>query len=174
MPRLIRLPHTFRKLAAKAARRRITLGPGLPGSMRMEGASLVVTLPRGLRSPNHTYWGHWTQKRADRQAWERELAAAIYTADPTVRSYGIALGHNPVRVAVERHVRSRRDFIPDDDNLRFCVKPLNDALTRVGLIYDDSRDWLDQSMPTQTLSRDGCARTILRIEPRRPATQEPA
>jgi hypothetical protein len=70
-----------------------------------------------------------------------------------------------MRVEVERHVPSARNFIRDDDNLRFSVKPLLDALKRQGYIKNDSRKWLEQPTPTQHVSADGKDWTVVRIEP---------
>jgi len=60
-----------------------------------------------------------------------------------------------VRVAVAREVPSGRNFIRDDDNLRFCVKPLLDALKRLGFIRNDSRKWIELPTPEQRISTDG-------------------
>ena len=70
-----------------------------------------------------------------------------------------------MRLTVERQVPTRRHFIRDDDNLRFSVKPLCDALKRGGYIYDDSRKWLEHPTPTQSVSPDGQDWTIVTIEP---------
>jgi hypothetical protein len=62
-------------------------------------------------------------------------------------------------------VPSARNFIRDDDNLRFAVKPLLDALKRQGYIKNDSRKWLEHPTPTQSVSPDGKDWTIVTIEP---------
>jgi len=68
-----------------------------------------------------------------------------------------------MRVEIERHVPSRRNFIQDDDNLAFCSKPVLDALKRQGYIKDDSRKWLDHPSPTQHVSADGKDWTVVRV-----------
>jgi hypothetical protein len=75
---------------------------------------------------------------------------------------GIIVGKQ--RVVVERQVASARNFIRDDDNLRFSVKPLLDALKRQGYIRNDSRKWLEHPTPTQSVSPDGKAWTLVTIE----------
>ena len=83
-----------------------------------------------------------------------------------LKSIGQCLyGDRKVRVTVERHVPSARNFIRDDDNLRFAVKPLLDALKRDGYIKNDSRKWIEHDTPTQHVSADGKAWTIVRLEP---------
>ena len=72
------------------------------------------------------------------------------------RSSLIALGRVPacqVRMALQvvRLVPSVREFLRDDDNASFCTKGLADALTDVGLIRDDRREWLR----TAPLIQDG-------------------
>lgn len=69
-----------------------------------------------------------------------------------------------MRVTIERQVPSGHNFIRDDDNMRFSVKPLLDALKRQGYIKNDSRKWLDHPTPTQVVSADGRDWTIVRIE----------
>lgn len=67
-------------------------------------------------------------------------------------------------VQVTRLVPSARNFIRDDDNLRFAVKPMFDALKRLKLIRDDSRTWLTHETPTQEVSTDGQYWTRITIE----------
>lgn len=138
---------------------------------------------RRLKAPNQTFWAHWMAKYREVQAWQGALAMALATQAPGwhttwnvitgVESRKDERGHfqhreirraERRRVTVIRQVRQRSHFIRDDDNLRFAVKPLNDALTRAGLLYDDSREWLEQGMPVQEVSPDRQVRTIVRIE----------
>lgn len=109
---------------------------------------ITLRIPRELRSPNAWLWGHWRKKQRERADWETELMLACVQRD---RRHDFARRVVPFRrrVTVTRIVPSRRNFIRDDDNLRFSVKPLNDALKSKGLIYEDSRNYLEQPMPTQ-------------------------
>jgi hypothetical protein len=140
---------------------------------RSADVETIVTLriPRELRSPNAWMWTHWRIKQRERETWEREVfaQAAIHYGTGRAMRLQVAgsLGSGDPsrhRVTVTRVVPSRRNFIRDDDNLRFSVKPLNDALKRCGLIYSDARTWLEQSMPTQTVSPHGRYETIVEIE----------
>lgn len=114
------------------------------------------------------------------QEWERALGSAVanqFVAEhggidfPTVlgamvgpkKWAGLVAGR--MRVTVERIVPSGRNFIRDDDNLRFSVKPLLDALKRQGYIRNDSRKWLDHPTPTQSISEDGQDYTVVSLEP---------
>ena len=142
---------------------------------------LELVMPRRLATPNLTLWKHWSEKRKHTEVWRAELQAAVMQVprwqewilvsfemrrDPKTAVY------QPIeirkaerrRVTVIRQVRFRHHFIRDDDNLRFATKPLNDALTRIGLLYDDSREWLEQAMPLQEVSPDKKPRTIVRLE----------
>src|SRR3990167_6020050 len=110
-------------------------------------APLVLRIPRRLDSPNASRGAHWRVRHHIRTDWEHDIAwlAAAETGlwisrmPPTVK----------MRVTIERHVPSRRNFIKDDDNLAFSVKHVLDSLKRQHLIRDDSRAWLDCPLPTQ-------------------------
>lgn len=153
---------------------------------------LVLKIPRRLESPNTWNGRHWRVKHRISQEWEKAIGGAA--VDDILERARRAGNPNPkpdfpmallcmmgprgearlakselkpirYRVAVERQVPSARNFIRDDDNLRFAVKPLLDALKRQGYIYNDSRTWLEHETPTQTVSTDGKDWTIVTLEP---------
>jgi len=122
--------------------------------------SLTLRIPRELRSPNAWLWKHWRVKQRERQQWEQEIAVSLLTEKGKRNVFAVLLAMNAVpdakrtcevrrKVTVTRIVTSKRRFIRDEDNLRFSVKPVNDALKRLGLIKDDNAKWLEQPMPTQ-------------------------
>lgn len=157
----------------------------MPAARRGEGALnepvLELVMPRRLASPNLNLWKHWSHKLRETNHWLAALHLACIQVPRwqewlvidriEMRKDDRGL-FQPVeirrqerrRATVIRQVKFAGHFIRDDDNLRFAVKPLNDALKRIGLLYDDSRDWLEQPMPLQEVSRDRLARTIVRIE----------
>lgn len=133
--------------------------------------SLVLRIPRELRSPNKWLWGHWRIKQRERQAWETDIAASLLTEKGKRNVFALLEAMNAVpdarracsvkrRVTVTRIVPSTRRFIRDEDNLRFSVKPVNDALKRLGLIKDDNAKWLEQPMPVQVV---GPVETVIEI-----------
>jgi Holliday junction resolvase RusA-like endonuclease len=143
---------------------------------------LVLRLPRRLESPNVWNGRHWRTKHRISQEWAVEIDWAIVALQ--ARDHGARCARatswlnewakgrkidmpvpRKMRVTVERHVPSGRNFIRDDDNLRFCVKPLLDALKRQGYIKNDSRKWLEHPTPTQHVSEDGKDWTVITIEP---------
>lgn len=144
--------------------------------------SLVLKIPRRLESPNKSRGAHWRVRHQITQVWEQEIGWAIVAMQAQQHGADVAettrylmkwaeqvAREMPIprrmRVSVERHVPSRRNFIQDDDNLRFSVKPLLDALKRQGYIKNDSRKWLEHPTPTQHVSEDGKDYTIVTIEP---------
>ena len=141
---------------------------------------LEFRIPRRLESPNTWNGRHWRVKHRISQEWEKGIADAYLdrlAAGGRRIGFWEALGAHmgpkkwegiivgKMRVEVERHVPSSRNFIRDDDNLRFAVKPLLDALKRQGYIKNDSRKWLEHPTPTQHVSEDGKDYTVIRIEP---------
>jgi hypothetical protein len=127
---------------------------------------LELRIPRRLESPNKSRGSHWRVRHRIRQTWEDELrwALAGMPGNTWLDAVNFEKGQR-ARVTVERHVPSGRNFIRDDDNLRFCVKPLLDAMKRLGYIKNDSRKWLDHPTPTQHVSADGKDWTVVVIEP---------
>lgn len=137
---------------------------------------LEFRIPRRLESPNSWNGRHWRVKHRISQEWEKEIwtSLAQRTGARSVIEVLVCMNAMPelkrnalqkMRVEVERHVPSARNFIRDDDNLRFSVKPLLDALKRQGYIKNDSRKWLEHPTPTQHVSKDGKDWTVVRIEP---------
>lgn len=135
---------------------------------------LELLIHRELRSPNAWLWKHWRVKQRERHQWEMEIGAALLIPEARKNIFAILLATNAVpsaqRVCTERRrvtvtrIVPRRKFIRDDDNLRFSVKPVNDALKKLGLIKDDNRKWLEQAMPIQEASTDGKCYTRITIE----------
>lgn len=137
---------------------------------------LTLKIPRRLDSPNVWQGRHWRFKHRLTQQWESAvwIQAAMATGQRVTLQDVVSqhLGgseRRKVRVTIERQVPSRRNFIRDDDNLRFASKPVLDALKRRGYLYDDSRQWLEHPTPTQSVSPDGKDYTIVTIEPCEPA-----
>jgi len=122
---------------------------------------VTLRIPRRLESPNTWNGRHWRVKHRVSQEWQSEiqLAAALAHIGPPRSQAGRR------RVQVERQVPSARNFIRDDDNLRFSVNPLLDALKRQGYIRNDSRTWLEHPTPTQSVSEDGRDWTVVTITP---------
>lgn len=129
-----------------------------------------LEIPRELKSPNKWQGRHWRYKHRETTDWERELQIAWLSVPKKVQQK-VREDHDCImRVRVERHCPSARNFIRDDDNLRFSTKPLNDALKRVGFIVDDNRKWLVQGLPEQRVSVDAQWRTVIEIDAYNPAT----
>lgn len=147
-----------------------------PGFLRQLGeARWEFRIPRELKSPNKTLWAHWRLKQAERQAWEQELllAIAVYggitvaAGAQRLRSLSVFVAPGVKerrRVVVTRLVPSSRNFIKDDDNLSYSLKHLCDAMKRVGLLYDDRREYLDAPRPTQAVSPDRVYTTVIEIQ----------
>lgn len=145
----------------------------------IDPAHLTLRIPRQLVSPNVWNGRHWRVKHRISQDWEKALGAALLDVyEAAGQRVGLAAvvtamsgprwatGYQPgrVRVSVTREVPSMRNFIRDDDNLRFCVKPLLDALKRQGYIKNDSRKWIELPTPEQRVSADGLHWTVIALQ----------
>jgi hypothetical protein len=162
----------FRRHAEKGHRYAPRLARRVDGLAERDGDALVFDIARKLDAP-HSWRLHFSQAHRATKWWEQtfETALQLRNGDPAFAAWraGAARAKGRRRVTVIRVVASKREFIKDDDNLRFTVKPINDALRRLGLIEDDRRELLEQPLPEQRVSTDRSARTIVRIEP---VTQE--
>lgn len=131
---------------------------------------VTLRMPHELVSPNVWNGRHWRVKHRISQNWEYAIGSALIdvyaAAGEPVGLFAVivaqsgpkwATGYQPgrVRVRITREVPSARNFIRDDDNLRFSVKPLLDALKRQGYIKNDSRKWIELPSPEQRVSSDG-------------------
>lgn len=142
--------------------------------MSLETAPMAtLTVDRELKSPNRWQGRHWRYKHRETQEWEQAIFYEIARQRGVKGVVGalLALGAFPWqqcaekrRVQVIREVPSGRNFIRDEDNLRFATKPLNDALKRLKLIRDDSRKWLEQTTPEQRIAKDGKFHTTIVID----------
>lgn len=136
----------------------------------IDPSNLTLRIQRELVSPNKWNGRHWRTKHRLSQDWEKAIGAALldrYVAakQPANLVAAVSAMSGPkwavhyqpgrVRVAITREVPSGRNFIRDDDNLRFSVKPLLDALKRAGYIRNDSRKWIELPTPEQRISSDG-------------------
>lgn len=145
----------------------------------IDPAHLTIRMPRELVSPNQWNGRHWRVKHRMSQDWEHEIGLAVMLTrfngkNPgLMNAIGCSMGPKhwvgyetpKMRVSVTREVPSGRNFIRDDDNLRFCVKPLLDALKRQGYIRNDSRKWIELETPEQRISSDGKYWTEVRLTP---------
>jgi hypothetical protein len=141
-----------------------------------DGRDVEFRVQRRLRSPNEYLGRHWREKSRERKAWQGFLLSALVGSIGAAHAQRLLLpssgfpgscgGCQDRRcVTVIRFAPTRRGFIRDDDNLRFAVKPLLDALSNLGLIRDDHRKWLELPSPTQEVSTDGTFWTWIRIAP---------
>jgi hypothetical protein len=123
-------------------------------------------IQRKLRSPNELLGRHWREKSRERKLWQASMENALIDAIGVTRAQallapGAALvgchGMCTTRrqVEVTRFAPRPRNFLRDDDNLRFAAKSLVDALKHLGLIRDDHRKWCELAIPTQAVSDDG-------------------
>jgi hypothetical protein len=138
-------------------------------------ARWIFRIPRPLKSPNRLIWrNRWALAR-ERQAWERELETAIASFATVNAALGWTAAerqaYGQLRAAQERRavriwrlVPSPRNFFQDLDNLDFCTKSIADAMTRVGLIRNDNRTWLERARTQEVVSPDGDWWTILQLD----------
>ena len=144
----------------------------MPVPRATKPACLVLRVPRGLKSPNVGRGAKWYGRHKETKAWEIDIWAAVMTRAGArsvldVLTLDGRLNHASARkerrrVVVTRVVPSARNFLKDSENILFSLKPVNDALKRLGLIYDDSMKWLEQPMPTQEVGP--AWETVIQIE----------
>ena len=140
---------------------------------------LELVLPMRLDTPNKRRGGHWSTRHKETKAWEHIVRAIANVniqrwsliEDTAIRRDNCGK-HRIVeqrrrerrRVTVVRQVSGVDGLIRDHENLHFAMKPVNDALKRIGLIYDDSMEWMDQPIPEQRVVPKAPEMTVIRIE----------
>jgi hypothetical protein len=149
-----------------------------PATLVVDQGVGIFTAERELKSPNQSYWAHWSAKSSDRRGWQTTLKNALVGhLDDQARSRAarldlaqLVIGLLPpahaqrYRVEVTRIVPRYGHCITDEDNLTFSVKPLLDALVSLGVIYSDRAEFLERPLPEQRIERNRKA-TIVRISP---------
>lgn len=120
----------------------------------------TVKLDIPKRTPSLNDFGgrnHWTKYHRLKNSWADHIQVAKIDA----RCWGRP-EYERVRLVIERHAAIP---IKDDDNLYGGLKPVLDALVRVGLLKDDSRDVIVTQEILQIRSPRKDERTIVRIFP---------
>ena len=123
-------------------------------------------IPHKLEGTNAGMWGgHWSKKHKATDQWEvlLKIVMADYEGSNTITRhrphYIRALNLPPVNgrrlITITRFTPSRRNFLKDDDNDAMAMKPIVDAIKRLGLIRADSKTWTRLVPLKQDLSPDG-------------------
>lgn len=138
-----------RKRAGKSRRRSYSRRRRTePGSIITKGSRIFMMLPGKLRSPNKLKSG--LARHGDTKAWEARVQnARVVQTDSSVLLP--VLGR--AKLSVTRLVPTKACYL-DRTNLAFCIKGLEDALVRLGYLYDDNVKWLDGPYVEQDLSPD--------------------
>lgn len=110
-----------------------------------------LDIPDVPPSPNRLRGKHWGVKKQLGDYWSSLVRAEILPQKCPVRKRKA--------VVVLHHSR-----LYDKDNAYASVKPVVDALTRWGLIVDDSKEWLDLEVQ-QAKCLHKQRHTVIEIEP---------
>lgn len=125
-----------------------------PIRMEIPRATPSLNELRGRKYKNpHDY-------RRLRETWEWEFGCAIRRSIRKEITSSLT-SHPRMRLLIV----CRRKRLLDPDNLIGGLKPVIDALKNLGLIYDDSGQYLEAPMPTQQKCKKGRAVTIFTLEP---------
>lgn len=145
------------------------------GELERHGDRLTFRLPDRMESPNEWQGANRMVKHRITKRWEARMRRLIADAAGRtsisefawpVEALGLArCVKRRMAVAIERHAPSARNFCRDDDNIHFLSKPINDALKRMGLIFEDSTRWIDRARPVQRVSADGRWWAVITVEP---------
>ena len=114
---------------------------------------LVIPLPSP--SQNTRDKQHWTTRRSEKTMWWKAIRAA-----PGFLLVPRAAGKR--RLTIERHARTRPQ---DEANVHGGCKGLVDDLVLLGLLVDDSPDWIEHGHPRHVpLAKGERAFTVLILE----------
>ena len=107
---------------------------------------LTIYIPRVPPSPNERKYKNHFAYRDLRNLWEREL----YLAVPAKQRHEIMDFARCCKMKFTAHMEVAQ--LRDPDNLPACLKPVLDALRRVGFIHNDNVQWLQIDAVTQSLT----------------------
>lgn len=96
---------------------------------------MKITIPTVPLTLNRLLRTHWSERRNQGNRWMRLLLEANCPLVPFQ-----CRREQKARVTV----RVYRKKLQDEDNFRGSLKPIFDAMKKLGLIVDDSRQWLEQ------------------------------
>jgi hypothetical protein len=170
--------------------KRLRIDATMTRQVSNEGLVLVFRVARKLDSPNQwrrhhmsghklmTWWAHAFNAALALEAGCLSWAGyqlKVGASDPARPFLGVKSGRLkagqviPVedrrRVSVVRLVPKRANFLRDDDDLAYTVKPVHDALVNGGFLLNDRREFLESAPVQQGVSPDGLAWTIVTVGP---------
>ena len=99
------------------------------------GWSVHLTIPLVPVSNNKLLRMHWRDRRRLNRQWLDEIWVALHQARVKGRP---ELDRVRIRIEIQRPRRRR-----DDDNTRGGLKPVLDAMVKLGLLADDSTEVID-------------------------------
>jgi Holliday junction resolvase RusA-like endonuclease len=95
------------------------------------------------------------------QLWKDEIAIALSPRALLRRMRQLIEDEPPVKVRIQAKVYRKK--LLDPDNLMGGFKPVLDVMKQLGIIKDDSPEWIEFPMPKQEVDRRR-PRTILTLE----------
>lgn len=132
-----------------------------PGSIRHTESVIEITVPKKLKSGNKLKSG--IARHGDTQSWEKHFLKAQANC-VTEGTRQLEPMSTPVRMRLEViRFAPRRDFFLDPTNLAIGVKGLEDALVRLGYLFDDAEEWIDGPHCANAVSEDKKYRTLVRL-----------
>ena len=89
------------------------------------------------RSPNATGRKHWGRTMDERIFWEAAIARSHWMS---CESIDTATGKRWIEIEIQKPGKIK---LRDEDNLKASVKHVLDAMVNLGLLVDDSPEWLE-------------------------------
>lgn len=87
--------------------------------------------------------GHWSWKKRERERWQWHFA------EPKAQAVNFVFYAKQKRRVTVQVFWAKPGRLPDRDNLVAGLKPVVDALVKMGFLYDDSPTWVDiEYLPT--------------------------
>lgn len=118
------------------------------GTITIENGKIVLMIPGKLKSLNQLKSG--LARYGDTKAWENRIKKARNDFDDGSVKLPIM---SRARLEMSRLVPTRSSFL-DQTNLEGSVKGFEDALKRLGYIFNDNHKWIDRPQVNQFLAPD--------------------
>lgn len=115
----------------------------------------IPDVPPSLNKQGRSWGKAFRLKREwnDSMGWSLKLQKGVF---PKLEK--LALAKTKMRVEITVHSERQRD----EDNLRYCEKIIYDAMQQLGILYNDSPDYVERKLTWEKTPRKS-RRTVIRI-----------
>lgn len=131
------------------------------GSISFTPSEITLVIPKKLKSGNVLKSG--IARHGDTKSWEAHILKLVPRDVPEDALKPMSSPQR-MRLDIVREAPFPHHFL-DPTNIHIGSKGLEDALVRLGYLYDDAQEWVDGPYCSNAVSPGKTYRTIVKIRP---------